>query len=95
VRSAKIAGIGPADLVVDPFCGSGSLLVGPAERGATVVGGDVAPRAVRLATARLRGTKPAGQRGPAAASGPKPPATGSKRNRPGPSGPGSRTGKPR
>lgn len=67
---AKIAGIGPGDLVVDPFCGSGSLLVGPAERGATVIGGDVAPRAVRLATARLRGTGPAGRRGPAGGSGP-------------------------
>ena len=67
---AKIAGIGPGDLVVDPFCGSGSLLVGPAERGATVIGGDVALRAVRLATARLRGTGPAGQRGPAGGSGP-------------------------
>lgn len=87
---ARIAGIGPDDLVVDPFCGSGSLLVGPAERGAAVVGGDVAPRAVRLATARLRRTGPAGQRGPAGGSGPvaknpattpsgpKPPTTGSK-----------------
>ena len=60
---ARIAGIGPGDLVVDPFCGSGSLLVGPAERGATVVGGDVAPRAVLLATARLIGTGASGRRG--------------------------------
>ena len=102
---ARIAGIGPGDLVVDPFCGSGSLLVGPAQRGATVVGCDVAPRAVRLATARLRGTGPAGQGGPARgsgrvakdptriaprrSSGPKPPSTGSKRTRSGPSGPRS------
>ncbi len=50
---AAMAGIGPGSLVVDPFCGSGALLVGAAERGASVVGGDVAIRAVRLAGARL------------------------------------------
>lgn len=67
---AKIAGIGRGDLVVDPFCGSGSLLVGPAQRGATVVGGDVAPRAVKLATARLGATGASGRRGPAASRDP-------------------------
>jgi hypothetical protein len=51
--TARIAGIGPRDTVVDPFCGSGALLVGSAERGAAVVGGDVAAQAVRLARARL------------------------------------------
>jgi len=50
---AAMAGIGPGSLVVDPFCGSGALLVGAAERGATVVAGDVAQRAVELASARL------------------------------------------
>jgi len=67
---AKIAGIGPGDLVVDPFCGSGSLLVGPVERGATVVGGEVAPRAVRLATARLGVTGSSGRSGPTAGTDP-------------------------
>jgi hypothetical protein len=51
---AAMAGIGRGSLVVDPFCGSGALLVGAVERGATVVGGDVAKRAVELASARLR-----------------------------------------
>jgi DNA methylase len=51
---AKMAGIGRGDLVVDPFCGSGALLVGAAERGATVVGSDISARAVGLATKRLR-----------------------------------------
>jgi putative endonuclease len=50
---AAMAGIGPGSLVVDPFCGSGAFLVGAVERGATVVAGDVARRAVRLASARL------------------------------------------
>jgi len=50
---AAMAGIGRGSLVVDPFCGSGALLVGAAERGATVVAGDVAQRAVELASARL------------------------------------------
>jgi len=50
---AAMAGIGRGSLVVDPFCGSGALLVGAAERGATVVAGDVSQRAVELASARL------------------------------------------
>ena len=52
---ARIAGVRPGDLVVDPFCGSGALLVGAAERGATVVGCDVAQAAIRRATSRLLG----------------------------------------
>lgn len=67
---AKIAGIGPGDLVVDPFCGSGSLLVGPAERGATVVAGDVAARAVRLAAARLGAPVTSGRSGSPTGAGP-------------------------
>lgn len=51
---AAIAGISRADTVIDPFCGSGNLLVGAAERGAQVIAGDTSTRAVRLATARLR-----------------------------------------
>ncbi len=50
---AKMASIGRGDLVLDPFCGSGALLVGAAERGATVVGSDISARAVGLATRRL------------------------------------------
>jgi site-specific DNA-methyltransferase (adenine-specific) len=52
-KLAAMAGIGPGSLVVDPFAGSGALLVGALEHGATVVAGDVARRAVRLAGARL------------------------------------------
>jgi DNA modification methylase len=56
---ARIAGIGRGDFVVDPFCGSGALLIGAAERGAKVAGYDVATAAVRRASARLAvGTKP-------------------------------------
>jgi site-specific DNA-methyltransferase (adenine-specific) len=55
---ARMVGIRPGDLVVDPYCGSGALLVGPAERGATVVAGDISPRAVRRTTERLRGSIP-------------------------------------
>jgi hypothetical protein len=60
---AGMVGIRPGDLVVDPWCGSGALLLGPAERGATVVGGDISPRAVRRTTERLRGAEPGGRRG--------------------------------
>jgi len=64
---AKIAGVRRGDLVVDPFCGSGALLVGAFERGATVVGGDISARAVGRATTRLvpppTRSKLAGRRG--------------------------------
>ena len=50
---AGMVGIGPGDLVVDPFCGSGALLLGPVERGATVIGGDISSRAVRKTTGLL------------------------------------------
>jgi site-specific DNA-methyltransferase (adenine-specific) len=52
---ARMAGIGRGALVVDPFCGSGALLVGSLERGATVAAGDVARRAVSRATHLLAG----------------------------------------
>jgi DNA modification methylase len=58
-KLAAMAGIGRGDLVVDPFCGSGALLVGALERGASVIAGDVARRAVRLAGARLAQAAPA------------------------------------
>ncbi len=52
---ARIASIGPADVVIDPFCGSGALLVGARERGAMVIGCDVAAAAITRATSRLIG----------------------------------------
>jgi site-specific DNA-methyltransferase (adenine-specific) len=71
---ARIANVGSSDLVVDPFCGSGALLVGSAERGASVVGGDIAGHAVRLATVRL-GSVAAGSRRAAGGNAPAPPAS--------------------
>jgi DNA modification methylase len=50
---AKIANVGRSDFVVDPFCGSGALLIGAAERGAKVAGYDVAAAAVKRASSRL------------------------------------------
>ena len=55
---ARMAGIGRRDLVVDPFCGSGALLVGAAERGATVIGSDISARAIALASKRLTAAAP-------------------------------------
>ena len=48
-----MANIGPGDVVLDPFVGSGALLVGARERGAHVLGCDIAPLAIRQATAEL------------------------------------------
>jgi DNA modification methylase len=50
-----IARVGRGDVVVDPFCGSGALLIGAREPGATVIGCDVAAAAITRATARLTG----------------------------------------
>jgi site-specific DNA-methyltransferase (adenine-specific) len=50
---AAIANVRRGELVVDPFCGSGSLLVGAAQRGARVLGGDISARAVAIARRRL------------------------------------------
>lgn len=57
---ARMANIGPGDVVLDPFVGSGALLVGARERGAHVLGCDIAPLAIRQATAKLgaAGTTP-------------------------------------
>jgi site-specific DNA-methyltransferase (adenine-specific) len=55
---ARMAGIGRGDLVIDPFCGSGALLVGAAERGATVIGSDISARAIALASQRLSAAAP-------------------------------------
>jgi DNA methylase len=56
---AAIARVGRGDVVVDPFCGSGALLIGARERGATVIGADVATAAIKRATSRLTGGEPA------------------------------------
>jgi DNA modification methylase len=52
-RLAAIASLGPADTVLDPFCGSGALLVGAHERGASVIGCDIATAALRRAAGKL------------------------------------------
>ena len=52
---AAIARIGRGDVVLDPFCGSGALLIGARERGARVIGVDVAAAAIKRATSRLSG----------------------------------------
>jgi DNA modification methylase len=56
---AAIARVGRGDVVLDPFCGSGALLIGAQERGARVIGVDVAAAAVKRATSRLTGGKTA------------------------------------
>ncbi|MGC8635299.1 MAG: recombinase family protein [Candidatus Limnocylindrales bacterium] len=50
---AAMAGIAPGDVVLDPFCGSGALLVGAYERGASVLGCDIAPAALTRARGKL------------------------------------------
>jgi hypothetical protein len=71
---ARIAGVGRRDFVVDPFCGSGALLIGAAERGAKVAGYDVAAAAVKRASGRLATL--------ASKSSPKAPATARKASKP-------------
>jgi DNA modification methylase len=56
---AAIARVRRGDVVVDPFCGSGALLIGARERGARVIGVDVAAAAIKRATSRLTGTETA------------------------------------
>lgn len=56
---ATIARVGRGDVVVDPFCGSGALLIGARERGARVIGVDVAAAAIKRATSRLTGAETA------------------------------------
>ena len=52
---ARMANIGPGDVVLDPFVGGGALLVGARKRGAHVLGCDIAPPAIRQATAMYPG----------------------------------------
>jgi DNA modification methylase len=68
---AAIAGVRRGDVVLDPFCGSGALLIGARERGALVIGCDVAAAAIKRATLRLTGGPTAK---PAAAPRPRPKA---------------------
>jgi hypothetical protein len=99
---AAMAGIGRGSLVVDPFCGSGALLVGAAERGATVAAGDVARRAVQLARARLaqagsgssRSTTPATPARPATPATPAKPGQPSGSSRPTPVARPAKSGQP-
>jgi site-specific DNA-methyltransferase (adenine-specific) len=78
---ARIANISPGDVVLDPFVGSGALLVGARERGAHVIGCDIAPTAIRTAKAKL---SPAGTAKPARSSSSPRAPTG--RHRPVPKG---------
>lgn len=64
---AAIARVGRRDVVLDPFCGSGALLIGARERGARVIGVDVAASAITRATARLSGSE-TGKAAPASSS---------------------------
>ncbi|MGC8635327.1 MAG: DNA methyltransferase [Candidatus Limnocylindrales bacterium] len=61
---------GREGVVLDPFVGSGALLVGARERGAQVLGCDIAPVAIRQATAKLSGAKTTVK--PARSSSPRP-----------------------
>lgn len=49
---AAAAGIGPQSLVLDPFCGTGSILVSCAALGSKVVGSDIDADCLGLATVR-------------------------------------------
>jgi hypothetical protein len=75
---ARMARIGSCDVVLDPFVGSGALLVGARELGAHVIGCDIAPAALRQAKAKLgsAGTtaKPARSSTPRARTGRRQPA---------------------
>ena len=93
---AAMAGIGRDSLVVDPFCGSGALLVGAVERGATVVAGDVAQRAIQQAAARLAGAarvKSSGSSGKSSGSSGKSSGSSTARSSGRSNGPGGSSGK--
>jgi DNA modification methylase len=65
---ARMAGVCPGDLVVDPIAGTGALLVGAVERGATVVGSNISARHF----ARLGTPRNGSLQGRAQGSGPRP-----------------------
>ncbi len=93
-KLAAIAGVGRGDVVLDPFCGSGALLVGAHERGATVIGSDIAAAAIARARTKLgpgrgaapvagarRDASPARSRRHAAPPRPRPPSRTPRRRR--------------
>src|SRR3954463_3172413 len=51
-----------ADRVLDPFCGSGAILVAAPEKGIGVSGIDINPYATLLATVKLQGFNPSAAR---------------------------------
>jgi DNA methylase len=79
---ARIANIGRGDVVLDPFVGSGALLVGARERGAHVIGCDIAPAALRTAKAKLGAAGAIARPGRSSS-----PRAGTGRRRPVPKGP--------
>jgi DNA methylase len=79
---ARMANIGPGDMVLDPFVGSGALLVGARERGAHVIGCDIAPAALRTAKAKLGSAGAIARPGRSSS-----PRAGTGRRRPVPKGP--------
>jgi len=72
---ARIANIGPRDVVLDPFVGSGALLVDARERGAHVIGSDIALAAIRQANVKLGAIGKLGGRGRSAVKPSDQPAT--------------------
>jgi DNA modification methylase len=52
-RALAALGVGPGRLVVDPFCGSGTVLVEAVRAGAPAVGVDASPLAVLVARAKV------------------------------------------
>ena len=53
LRRLLLAFTNPDDLVIDPFCGSGTTLVAAAQLGRRTLGCDIIPEAVRLTNQRL------------------------------------------
>ncbi|KAI8466404.1 MAG: tRNA guanosine-2'-O-methyltransferase [Monoraphidium minutum] len=51
---ANMAWVRPGQVVLDPFCGTGSILLAAAKRGAHVVGGDIDMRVLRLGKANQK-----------------------------------------
>ena len=59
IRRAVEASSDAGDLVVDPFCGSGSTGVAALESGRNVILGDIDPRSIRISCSRLGVDEPA------------------------------------
>ena len=54
-RCLTLAKAGPDDLVLDPFCGGGSTLIGAKEMGVSGVGYEISPDTAELAKKRIAG----------------------------------------